>query len=103
MSIIKSYRSPFPTHASEFHIAMYEIASRYGIAELKTHANLEIHRTLEMAFDRGLGEEELWPVYNIHLHPSDGPVAYLLQTLNASRDSFTEQKARNRELIMGLW
>ena len=103
MSIRESYKSPFPPHATDFDIAMYDIASRYDIPELKTYSNLQIHRMLERAFDRGLGEEELvrmiWPIYNLHLPPTDGLVEYLLRNLNELRESFTDdQKARIVEL-----
>ena len=103
LSIFKSYRSPFPHHATELDVAMYEIASRYRIEELKTYSNLRIHQMLETAFDRGLGEEELvrmmWPVYDIHLPPTDGLVDYRFRRSNESRENFTnDQKARIREL-----
>ena len=103
LSICKSYRSPFPYHAIEFDVVMYELASRYGIEELKTYSNLRIHQMLETAFERGLGEEELvrmiWPVYDIHLPPTDGLVEYLFRRLNESRQNFTDdQKSRIREL-----
>ena len=44
MSIRESYKSPFPPHAIDFDIAMYDIASRYDIPELKTYLNLQIHQ-----------------------------------------------------------
>lgn len=103
LSICESYRSPFPHHATEFDVAIYEIMSRYGIEELKTYSDLRIHQMLKTAFDRGLSEEELVrmirPVYNIHLLPTDGLVEYLLRTLNESRENLTgDQKERIREL-----
>lgn len=82
---------------------MYEIASRYGIEEPKTYANLMIHRTLAIASARGFGGEELVrlirPIYDIHLPPTDRLIPYLLRRIQELRGNFTnEQKRRIREL-----
>ena len=103
MSICSTYEPPLGPCMAGLHVAMYEIAIRHNIFELKTYAILMIHRTLSAAEGEGNGEEEvislIRPIYNLYLPKGDRLVEFLLQRIREMRGDMSMVQTRTiREL-----
>ena len=79
--------------AAGLHVAIYEIAIRHNIFELKTHSILMIHRTLSAVEREGHPEEEvinlIKPIYNLYLPAGDRMVEHLRQRIRRMGRDFS--------------